>query len=313
MALGTGPEAPLFPPVEPAHSGWLPVEGGHRIYYEACGPAEGIPVVFLHGGPGSGCNARQRQLFDPARYRAILVDQRGCGRSEPLGSTVANTTDLLADDLEALRRYLGIPSWYVLGGSWGSTVALAYAQRYPAAVRGLVLRGIFLGSREEVAAYLANPQFEVARRALMALVPAERRGDPLPVLAQLMADDRHAVAVARAWLDYECAFMGEPPLAEAPNERQVAKVRVQLHYLCRDCFLAPGALLAGIERMRHIPGVIVQGMRDPVCPPAIAESLHRAWPEARWLPVAEGEHGGLTPSIAAACMTALDNLVAASA
>lgn len=313
MGLGTGPEAPLFAPVEPARCGWLEVVGGHRIYFEEIGPADGVPVVFLHGGPGSGCNARQRQLFDPACYRAILVDQRGCGRSEPLGATVANTTADLVDDLEVLRRYLGIASWYVFGGSWGSTLALAYGQRHPVAVRGLVVRGIFLGTREEVDAYLAHPQFGAARQALLALLPPGYRGNPLPLLARLMEDERHAIPVAKAWLDYECAFMGEPPLAEAPNPRQMAKVRVQLHYLRNDCFLGPGELLAGVDRLRPIPGAIVQGLRDPVCPPAVAESLRRAWPEARWLPVPEGEHGGLTPPIAAACMAALDSLVASGA
>lgn len=314
MALGSGPDAPLFPPVPAVEFGWLPVDGGHRIYFETCGPPHGLPVLFLHGGPGSGCNVRQRQLFDPARYRAILVDQRGCGRSEPLGATETNTTQHLVDDLETLRRHLGVPRWIVFGGSWGSTLALAYGQRFPQSVLGMVIRGIFLGSRNEIDAYLANQAFSVAREPLLKLFPAGEAGELLADVEDALNGDDwlRAEKAARAWLDYENAFMGEPPLKEAPNDRQKAKVRVQLHYLRNDCFLAPGRLLAEIGRLRDIPAAIVQGLRDPVCPPQVADILRQSWPEAEWYPVGEGGHGGLTPPIAAACLTALDEVAGRS-
>ncbi len=294
---------PLFPPAEPYRTGHLEVSGGHRIYFEECGRADGVPVLFLHGGPGSGCNAAQRRLFDPRRYRAVLTDQRGCGRSLPLGGLDDNTTGRLVADLEALRGALGIPAWIVFGGSWGSALALAYAQAHPRSVRALLLRGIFLASREEVAAYLESG-VPAARDRLEAAAGAGEGG----LLAALAARVPTADEAARAWLDYERAFMDEPPIDGPLTPAQRAKARIQLHYLARDCFIEAGSLLAGVDRIRHVPAAIVQGLADPVCPPQHAERLRRAWPEARWLPVPGGAHGGLTPPIAAACMAALGAL-----
>ena len=297
MGLGAA-AAPLFPPVEPRRSGYLPVGDGHRLYFEECGPADGLPVVFLHGGPGSGCTPAQRRLFDPYRYRAILVDQRGCGRSQPLGALAANTTAHLVADLETLRQALAIPAWIVFGGSWGSTLALAYAQAHPARVAGLVLRGIFLGSREEIAAYCRE----------LGVPDSEAGGTDVAAWAYSILHGAAPAAErsARAWLDYERARMGEPPLAALPDAGQMAKARLQMHYLAQDCFLASGKLLAGVEALRGIPAALVQGLVDPVCPPAVARRLHQIWPEAAWLPVAAGGHGGLSPPIASACMAALD-------
>ncbi len=300
---------PFFP-ASPAHyARQMAVGDGHVVYVEECAAVDGLPVLFLHGGPGSGCTPFQRRLFDPRRFHAILLDQRGCGRSQPLGALAANTTRHLVSDLEYVREALGIPAWIVFGGSWGSLLALAYAQTFPERVLGLVLRGIFLGSRAEIAAYVqgSHGAAPAAWKTFAGAVPAAERGDLLAAYARrILGDDPEATGVAvRAWLDYERALMGEPPLAAAPSAVQTAKARVQLHYLRRDCFLVPGQLLAGIDRVRHIPAAIVQGMADPVCPPAIAKTLYRAWPEATWRPVAGAGHGGMSPPIAGACIQAL--------
>jgi len=300
---------PLFPASRPHYARQMAVGDGHLVYVEECAAVHGLPVLFLHGGPGSGCSPTQRRLFDPQRFHAVLVDQRGCGRSQPLGSLRANTTAHLVADLEYVREALGIPAWIVFGGSWGSLLALAYAQIYPESVRGLVLRGIFLGSDEEIRAYVQGSHGAApdAWQSFAAAVPAAERGDLLAAYARrvLAADPAIAVPATSAWLDYERALMGEPPLMEAPDACQLAKARIQLHYLSHQCFVAPGQLLAGIDRLRHIPATIVQGMADPVCPPHVAERLHRAWPEATWLPVAGAGHGGLSPAIARACIKAL--------
>ncbi|MCG2576840.1 prolyl aminopeptidase [Dechloromonas sp. XY25] len=301
---------PLFPEAQPRCARRIAVGDGHYLYVEELGPADGLPVLFLHGGPGSGCTPAQRRLFDPQRFRAILVDQRGAGRSLPLGELGDNTTADLVADLEIVREALGIPAWIVFGGSWGSLLALAYAQIYPERVLGLVLRGIFLGSRQEIAAYVGgiNP---LAHHAWTAFASALQE----PASAYLLATcaDRilrgkasQAMSACRAWLDYERALLGEPPLEREPDDRELAKVRIQMHYLTRDCFLMPGQLLAGVERLRHIPAAIVQGLADPVCPPQAAEMLHRAWPEATWFPVAQAGHAGLSPPIARACIKALE-------
>ena len=294
----------LFPPAVPRLARQIAVGDGHLLYVEECGPADGLPVVFLHGGPGSGCTPLQRRLFDPQRFRAILIDQRGAGRSLPLGELAANSTPHLVADLEAVRDALGIERWIVFGGSWGSLLAMAYAQLFPERVLGLVLRGIFLGSAHEIEAYVQGWQWG-AGRIFGHFYTSTAALDFLA--ATVLGDDREqALAAARSWLDHECTCLGESPLEADPNMRQLAKVTIQLHYLRRHCFLAPGSLLAGIEHIRHLPAAIVQGMHDPVCPPETASTLHRAWPEATWVPVADAGHGGLEPPIARACIKALD-------
>lgn len=300
-------ESLLFPVSPPRVARQMAVGDGHLVYVEECAAEHGVPVLFLHGGPGNGCSAGQRRLFDPQRFHAVLPDQRGCGRSLPLGSIEANTTAHLVTDLEYLREALGIPDWIVFGGSWGSLLALAYAQIYPESVRGLVLRGIFLGSPEEIRDYVqgrhgAAPQ---AWQAFAEAVPEAERDDLLAAYARrVLADEPLAAsAAARAWLDYERALTGASPLPGMPDAGQLARVRIQLHYLIHHCFLNPGQLLAGVDRLRHIPASIVQGMADPLCPPQVAQKLHRAWPEATWMPVAG--QGALSPPIIRACIKAL--------
>ena len=293
---------PLFPASRPRLVRQMAVGEGHMLYVEECAAVDGLPVVFLHGGPGSGCSPNQRRLFDPARYRAILVDQRGCGRSRPLGHTRANTTAHLVADLEYLREALGISRWLVFGGSWGGLLALAYAQSHPERVLGMVLRGIFLGSRQEINAYAC------AAALAAGLAPSFANEEALgPWLAAVTSNDPlQALPAIRAWLDYERLLMGEAPLTQMPDASQVAKVRLQMHYLANDCFVSPGQLLAGVEQLRNVPAAIVQGLSDPVCPPKVAEILHQAWPEAAWWPVAGGGHGALSPPIARACIDALE-------
>lgn len=300
--------APLFPDALPFRTHRLATGNGHVLYVEECGRPDGMPVIFLHGGPGSGCSAAHRRFFDPTRFRAVLFDQRGCGRSSPLGGLHFNTTAHLVADIEALRETLGIARWMVFGGSWGSLLALAYATRHPASVAGLVLRGVFLGSGDELRRYAqgtdgAAPQ---AWQCFAAGIPAEQRGDLLRAYAgRLLAGDSAAI---RCWLDYERALMGEAPLAAAPDVRQCAKAAIQGHYLANGCFLDPERLLADCAGLRHLPVAIVQGSRDVVCPPRTAERVHRALPQAKWLAVEAGGHSALAGDMAAACVAALDRV-----
>jgi proline iminopeptidase len=288
------------------------VSAGHRIYYEVCGADSGTPALFLHGGPGSSIGAVHRRFFDPGFYRIVLFDQRGCGRSTPRGETAGNTTGDLLDDIERLREHLAVTRWMLFGGSWGSTLALAYAQRHPQRVAGLVLRGVFLGSRDEVAWFL---------RGLQRFVPEAWRefaaGAPDDVLgwyrARVEGDDASAaLAAARRWVAYENAVMavGESPGGSAGPDDQaaLARVRIQLHYLAHDCFLPPGALLDALGRLHQIPAIVVQGRRDLVCPPATAYTLVSGWPRAQLRMVEEGGHSALHPAMAAALVRATDDM-----
>jgi proline iminopeptidase len=300
----------LYPPIEPEHTGWLEVGDGHRLYFEICGSPRGAPALFLHGGPGSSSNASHRRFFDPAFYRIVLFDQRGCGRSTPAGETRANTTAHLIEDIERLRRHTDVERWLLFGGSWGSTLALAYAQAYPQHVAGLVLRGVFLASGAEVAWYL-----EGLKRFLPEAWDTFTQGVPQPDSAGLIAHyaacvERGEPAAAQRWSAYESAVMavGEAasnasaPSAAAP----LARVRVQLHYLSRECFLAPGTLMAHLPRIAHLPATLVQGRRDLVCPPGTAYTLAQAWPAARLSMVEEAGHSAMHPALRAALVRATD-------
>lgn len=301
---------PLYPPCDPCCNWCMEVGDGHWLWVEECGNADGIPVLFIHGGPGSGCNANQRRLFDPERYRVILVDQRGAGRSRPLGELRANTTAHLVADFERVRQRLGIGRWILFGGSWGSLLALAYAERHPEAVAGLVLRGIFLGSRAELETYMARAALLAPEsEAVFHRLPG---GDVDPFAAAAAAILRgqggKAKAVMRAWLDYERVLMGEPARHQPLTPEQQAKVRIQMHYLSAQCFIDRETLLGRLPQLRHLPAAIVQGLADPVCPPHTAEMLASHWPEAHWLGLPGQGHGGMAPAVAAACMAALDEV-----
>ncbi len=300
----------LHPEIEPYDHAWLDVGDGHAMYYEQCGNPHGTPVVFLHGGPGSGCNPGQRRFFDPAFYRIILLDQRGCGRSRPQGHIEHNTTSHLVADIERLRHHLGIERWLVFGGSWGSTLALAYAATHPAPITGLILRGIFLSRPSELEWFLHSVShfFPEASDALLAHLPEAERSDLMGAYyRRVFAGDAEA---ARAWNGFESAIMSLlPPPAPSKlvdDATTLARARVQLHYLREECFLKDAPLLDRVDRFRHIPARIIQGRYDMVCPPVTADALHRAWPEADYVIVPDAGHSAMEPGVIAALVSATE-------
>ncbi|MFN0314545.1 MAG: prolyl aminopeptidase [Burkholderiales bacterium] len=302
----------LYPPIEPNHSGYVPVGEGHEVYFEECGNPRGIPVVFLHGGPGSSCNPQHRRFFDPAAYRVVLFDQRGCGRSRPQGSTEENTTPRLIADIERLRQKLGIERWLLFGGSWGSTLALSYALKHSGRVLGMVLRGIFLASRQELDWYLMGLRefLPEAWERLCAPVPAPSATSVLKHYHREIAQEATAAQAARGWNDYESAAMavGEPPGSSGAmsGSAGIARVRVQLHYLAHDCFLERPLLDA--VRGLDLPAIIVQGRRDLVCPPLTAYRLHQALPGSELRMAEEAGHSAMNPAMIAALVQATDDM-----
>jgi proline iminopeptidase len=282
----------LYPPIEPYHSGMLPVGDGHTLYFEESGNPKGKPVVFLHGGPGGGTDGKQRRFFDPHAYRIVLFDQRGCGKSTPFASLEANTTWHLVADIEALREHLGISRWQVFGGSWGSTLALAYAQKHPERVLELVLRGIFLVRKWEIDWFYQSGcsfLFPDAWEAFLEPIPEAERGDMVQAYYRRLTSDDVEVRTraARAWSTWEgrtSYLLANLDAIARYEEAQFATAfaRVECHYFVNDCWLTgERALLDNVSRIRHIPCVIVQGRYDVVCPMESAWALKKAWPEAR--------------------------------
>jgi proline iminopeptidase len=295
-------ESTLYPALEPFAQSQLPVGGGHSVHVEQSGNPEGFPAIFLHGGPGSHTRPLHRRFFDPRSYRIVLFDQRGCGRSTPPGGTEENTTRHLVEDIEALRRCLGLERVMLFGGSWGATLALAYAAAHPQRVAAMVLRGVFLGTRAEVDQYLRG----------LRLVEG---GDPLARYHALVNQPEEAAARAAAqrWVGYEEAVMsldtGKTGEGAAQDAAAVlARARVQLHYLAHDCFLAPGELIAGLKGLAEIPVLIVQGSRDRICPPAAAVELAARLPRAELRLVEGGGHSATEPAMARALRRATDDL-----
>ncbi len=286
----------MFPPIEPHDVGHLDVGDGHRIYYEQCGRADGKPALFLHGGPGSGCNPDHRRYFDPAFYRIVLFDQRGSGRSHPLACIENNTPQDLVDDIERLRVHLGIERWLVFGGSWGSTLALLYAQTHPERVAALVLRGIWLCRRSELDWWITGigticPELW---RGFAEYIPAEERGDLLAAYHHRLIDPDPAVHLpaASAWKSYESnasTFYLDDEV-KPQDQRTLAMSRIMAHYMRNRIFLRENQLLDDIAPLREIPGVIVHGRYDVICPIANAEALHRAWPEADYIIIPDAGH-----------------------
>lgn len=302
----------LFPELEPYRSGHLAVSAVHHIYYEECGNPSGVPVVVLHGGPGSGCNPGQRRYFDPAHYRIVLFDQRGCGRSLPLGSIEANTIQHLADDMELLREHLAIQDWLVFGGSWGSTLALFYASLYKDRVKGLLLRGVFLASKPEIRWFLYDVQkfYPDAWEKFVGPLADSERGNILEAYAQRIFERQgaEAVAAAKSWNAYELAIMRLLPdttAAGTSDEMAVARLRVHLHYLINDCFLQQ-PLLEQINKLRAIPTILVHGRYDMICPIQTAFALHHAWPEADFRIVADAGHAAAEPGTQAVLVEATE-------
>ena len=306
---------PLYPPIEPYRSGMLPVDDLHTLYWEECGNPLGRPVLFLHGGPGSGLAPRHRQFFDPAHYRIVLFDQRGAGKSTPLGECRNNTTQLLVQDIERLRGLLGVAQWLVFGGSWGSTLALAYGQTHPQRCTGFILRGIFLCSRAEIDWFLHGMQwfFPEQHARFVAPIPPAERSDLLRAYAnRLFADDAAGrLEAARTWSRYEGSclhLLPHPEVAEQFGADTVALGvgALEAHYFLHQGFLAEGQLLREVERIRHLPATIIQGRYDVVCPPRTAWALHQAWPEARLQLVEDAGHAAFEPGIARALVAATE-------
>lgn len=281
-------EHQLFPPIEPYRTGMLPVDELHTLYWEESGNPDGLPVVYLHGGPGSGASPQKRQWFNPAHYRIVLVDQRGAFRSTPLGECRANTTQLLVQDLEAVRRMLGIERWLVTGGSWGSLLALAYGQAHPEACLGFVLRGILLGSLEEIDWYLHGMRlfYPQAHERFSAWIPEAERGDLLAAYEKRLFADAPALRmeIARRWYRYseDCALLRHDPdiVEEALKQHAVvySTARLHVHYFRHRMFLKQDQPIGNIERIAHLPAMLVQGGHDVITPPQAAYRLHRAWP-----------------------------------
>ncbi|HZP85437.1 MAG TPA: prolyl aminopeptidase [Burkholderiales bacterium] len=308
----------LFPALSPYSQNDLEVTGGHALYYELCGNPAGFPALFLHGGPGSSINANHRRFFDPAFYRIVLFDQRGCGRSTPRGEIAHNTTADLIEDIERLRAALDVQRWLLFGGSWGSTLALAYAQAHPERVAGMVLRGLFLASREEIGWYLEGLRrfMPEAWEALVANVP-DRAPRALieHYCGRVYGDDREqALAAARRWIAYENSAMAIGEAAASggggPSDEAVMldRVRVQLHYLRNDCFLSENALLDQLERLADVPAILVQGRRDLVCPPLAAYRVHQRWPGSQLRMIEEAGHSAMHPSLADALVVATEDM-----
>ena len=282
----------LYPSITPYREHRLAVDALHTLHLEECGNPDGIPVVFLHGGPGAGVSPTHRRFFDPARYRIVLIDQRGCGRSTPFGELRDNTTAHLVQDIERVRTHLGIERWLVFGGSWGSTLALAYAQAHPERASGVIVRGVYLGRAEENAWFNqadggARWIFPERWARYEAHIPEEERGDLIAAYwKRLDSPDRQTqIAAAMAWLGWEdnaaTLVHDVDAVSDADPLDTLAKARIEAHYFRHNAFLEHGQLLRGVDRIRHLPGVIVQGRYDIICPPRSAWDLAQAWPEAR--------------------------------
>ncbi len=305
----------LFPPLEPFESGRLNVTPRHSLYWEQSGNLQGRPVVFLHGGPGAGASADHRRFFDPRSYRIVILDQRGAGRSTPLGDIEDNTTPALIADLEALRAHLGIDRWQVFGGSWGSTLALAYAQAHPERVTALVLRGIFLCRDSEIDWFLYGMRtlFPEVWRRFADFLPEAERGDLLANYQRRLVDPDPAVHLpaARAWSTYEGAcstLLPSPETVAAFGQDRMALglARIEAHYFLNKVFLPKNALLERVGRLKDIPAVIVQGRYDCVCPIVTADELHAAWPEADYQVIPDAGHSAMEPGIRRALVAATE-------
>lgn len=307
----------LHPPFDPFDQRVVDVGQGHRIYVEQCGNPEGIPVVVLHGGPGGGCSPAMRRYFDPRAYRVILFDQRGCGRSRPHASVENNTTWHLVDDIERIRRLLEIDGWMVFGGSWGATLALVYAQSHPDRVRHLILRGVFLMSRGELDWFYgggAGKFWPETWARFVAPIPENERHDLIAAYHRRLfcGDLGEEVKYARAWSGWENALASvhcSGKAGESPGNYARAFARLENHYFMNTGFLEfDGQILANMGRISHIPGMIVQGRYDMICPPAAAWRLNELWPKAELKMIRNAGHALSEPGISAELVRVMDAL-----
>lgn len=308
----------LYPEIEPFDSGFLEVSEIHTIYYERCGNPEGVPVVFLHGGPGGGLIPMYRQFFDPEYYQVILFDQRGAGRSTPHAELRENTTWDLVADIETLREKFEIDKWFVFGGSWGSTLSLAYGETHPDRCLGLILRGIFLTRRKELQwfyQYGASEIFPDFWERYRDAIPAEERGDFMKAYYERLTsdDEQTQLAAARAWSVWEGSTSKLYPSKDLMDHWEgeheaLSLARIECHYFMNNSFFpTENYLIENVDKIRHIPTVIVQGRYDVVCPATSAWDLHRAFPEADLQIIADAGHSISEPGITSALVDAMDN------
>ena len=307
----------LYPSIEPYNQGTLQVSDIHTIYFEESGNPEGKPVVFLHGGPGGGSIAEYRQYFDPAKWRIVIFDQRGCGKSTPHAELNENTTWDLVSDIEKLRMHLGIEQWMVFGGSWGSTLSLAYSQTHPERCRGIILRGIFMLRQKEIRWFYQEGTsyiFPDAWEEYLKPIPEAERHDLLWAYYQRLtsSDAQTRLEAARAWSIWEAStskLFQDPDLMQKFGDSRFADAfaRIECHYFVNKGFFEPeDQLLRNVDRIRHIPAVIVQGRYDVVCPMISAWELHRVWPEAEFIVVPDAGHSMMEPGIRSALIEATD-------
>ena len=308
---------PLYPLISPYSSGFLAVDETHNLYWEQSGNPDGIPVVVLHGGPGAGTASNHRRFFDPDAYRIVLFDQRGAGRSKPYAETQDNTTRHLIDDIEALRRSLGIERWLVFGGSWGATLAVAYAADHAERCLGLVLRGVFLGRRRELDWFFGgvNTVYPEAWQRFIEFLPDGERDRPLDAYHRRLMSDDSAVygPAARAWNAFEsaCSTLRPPSWvsaganANATGLTSLSLARIEAHYFVNDMFLEQD-LLGRVASFRHLPGIIVQGRYDMVCPMVTARELHLSWPGSVLRVIDDAGHSAMEPGIRRALVRATE-------
>jgi len=297
----------------------LTLDSRHAMYWEECGNPNGVPLLFIHGGPGGGSLPHHRRFYDPSCFRIVLYDQRGAGRSTPVAELADNTTAHLVDDIERLRMHLGIDRWLLFGGSWGSTLALVYAEAHPARVLGLVLRGVFLATRAEVEWFIDGIQriFPEAWRDFNHFLPPAERADALAHYYRRLtdADPRVHRPAAQAWDRYEsaCSTLLPKPAGSSRPEGDagaLAIARIEAHYFTHDAFLAPNQVLDRLTRIRHLPCTIVQGRYDIICPPVSADALARAWPEAEYIVVPDAGHSVREPGTTRELVAAVQRMQA---
>lgn len=307
----------LYPPIEPYKEGKLPVSDLHTIHFEESGNPLGKPIVLLHGGPGGGCPPFYRQYFHPEKWRLVMFDQRGCGKSTPHAELRENTTWDLVNDIEKLREHLGIEKWVIFGGSWGSTLSLAYSETHPERCKGIILRGIFMLRQKELLWFYQEGTsyiFPDAWEEYLKPIPPEERGDMLTAYYRRLthSDPNIRMEAARAWSIWEGStsrLLPDPDLVQKFGEDRFAEAfaRIECHYFINKGFFEPeDQLLLNVDRIRHIPGVIVHGRYDIVCPMISAWELHRAWPEAELIVIPDAGHSMSEPGILSALIEATD-------
>ena len=306
-------EHDLFPAVLPFHTGRL-ARDGHDLYFEECGKQTGRPILFLHGGPGAGIAPSHRRLFNPDRFRCVLFDQRGSGQSRPFAAIESNTTDALIGDIEALRHHLAIDKLILFGGSWGSTLALAYAIAYPEHVESLILRGIFLGTADEVSWFLHDMGrfFPEAHERFISFIPEDERDDILAAYYQRLTSNNPAIyqPAADRWASYEtsCSTL-RAGSRHMSGTAALSMARIEAHYFRHQCFMPDAHILSNIDRIKHLPVHIIQGRHDVICPPFTAQKLALAWGKnARLQMIDEAGHSTFERGIAHALLAALDTI-----